>query len=132
MLSRASLDVSDPCSIKESAKKVSSLLGKNGLNLLVNNAGVLTHGTMQSATDQEMHNAFNTNLMGPLTVTKVMKKRFFRCLSTKRCLLLFLTIFYFKSKNFKMKSAPSSDLDQTCTIRMPPSRSKSFVTTCLK
>ncbi|KAA0705241.1 hypothetical protein E1301_Tti019551 [Triplophysa tibetana] len=64
------LDVADPCSIKESAKKVSSLLGKNGLNLLVNNAGVLAHGTLQSTTDQEMRDAFNTNLMGPFTVTK--------------------------------------------------------------
>ncbi|XP_056609037.1 C-factor-like [Triplophysa dalaica] len=64
------LDVGDPCSIKESAKKVSSLLGKNGLNLLVNNAAVLAHGTMQSTTDQEMRDAFNTNLMGPFTVTK--------------------------------------------------------------
>ncbi|XP_016371574.1 uncharacterized protein LOC107711147 [Sinocyclocheilus rhinocerous] len=36
------LDVADQCSIKESAKKVGSLLGKNGLNLLVNNAAVTT------------------------------------------------------------------------------------------
>ncbi|XP_055042364.2 C-signal [Misgurnus anguillicaudatus] len=64
------LDVTNPSSIKESAKKVAPMLEKTGLNLLVNNAGVLAHGTMLSTSDKEMHDAFNTNLMGPFTVTK--------------------------------------------------------------
>uniref|UniRef100_A0A673NB78 Uncharacterized protein n=1 Tax=Sinocyclocheilus rhinocerous TaxID=307959 RepID=A0A673NB78_9TELE len=51
------LDVADQCSIKESAKKVGSLLGKNGLNLLVNNAA-------------DMQNTFNTNVIGPLFVIR--------------------------------------------------------------
>ncbi|XP_076135719.1 uncharacterized protein LOC143118573 [Alosa pseudoharengus] len=72
------LDTSDPCSVKESAKQVSSALGKSGLNLLVNNAGVLVHGNMQTTGVKEMQDAFNTNIMGravplimgPMMVTK--------------------------------------------------------------
>uniref|UniRef100_A0A673W4C5 C-factor-like n=1 Tax=Salmo trutta TaxID=8032 RepID=A0A673W4C5_SALTR len=65
------LDTTDPCSIKESAKQVGSLVGKAGLNLLVNNTGVLTHGTMQTTSTQDMQAAFNTNIMGPMDFTKV-------------------------------------------------------------
>uniref|UniRef100_A0A8C2E3M0 Uncharacterized protein n=1 Tax=Cyprinus carpio TaxID=7962 RepID=A0A8C2E3M0_CYPCA len=64
------LDVADPCSIKESAKKVGSLLGKNGLNLLVNNATVLPQKTMLTATVEDMQNTFNTNVIGALFVIR--------------------------------------------------------------
>ncbi|XP_056310167.1 C-factor-like [Danio aesculapii] len=64
------LDVSDPSSIKESAKKVGSLLGEKGLNLLVNNAGVLPPKSMFTATFEDMINAFNTNMIGPLFVIR--------------------------------------------------------------
>ncbi|XP_051570889.1 C-factor-like [Myxocyprinus asiaticus] len=64
------LDVADPCSIKESAKKVGSLLGKNGLNLLVNIAGVLPQKNMFTATVEDMKNTFNTNMIGPLFVIR--------------------------------------------------------------
>uniref|UniRef100_A0A672P3A5 Uncharacterized protein n=1 Tax=Sinocyclocheilus grahami TaxID=75366 RepID=A0A672P3A5_SINGR len=61
------LDVVDQWSIKESAKKVGSLLGKNGLNLLVNNAAMLPHKkNMMTATVEDMQNTFNTNVIGPL------------------------------------------------------------------
>ncbi|KAK2916750.1 hypothetical protein QQF64_025338 [Cirrhinus molitorella] len=64
------LDVSDPSSIKESAKKVGSLLGKNGLNLIINNAAVLPQKTMLNATVEDMQNTFNTNVIGPLFVIR--------------------------------------------------------------
>ncbi|XP_056308231.1 C-factor-like [Danio aesculapii] len=64
------LDVADPCSIKESAKKVGSLLGEKGLNLLVNNAAILPQKTMLTATVEDMHNTFNTNVIGPLFVIR--------------------------------------------------------------
>uniref|UniRef100_A0A671MJT5 Uncharacterized protein n=1 Tax=Sinocyclocheilus anshuiensis TaxID=1608454 RepID=A0A671MJT5_9TELE len=38
----------DPCSVKESGKKVGSLLGNNGLNLLVNNAAIVANGSIQT------------------------------------------------------------------------------------
>ncbi|KAF4115757.1 hypothetical protein G5714_003246 [Onychostoma macrolepis] len=56
--------------IKESAKKVGSLLGKNGLNLLVNNAAVLPQKTLLTATVEDMQSTFNTNVIGPLFVIR--------------------------------------------------------------
>ncbi|XP_067312791.1 C-signal-like [Pseudorasbora parva] len=64
------LDVADPCSIKESAEKVGSLLGKNGLNLIINNAAVLPSKSMLTATVEDMVCAFNTNMLGPLFVIR--------------------------------------------------------------
>ncbi|RXN19953.1 C-factor-like protein [Labeo rohita] len=64
------LDVSDPGSIKESAQKVGSLLGKNGLNLILNNAAVLPQKTMLTTTVEDMINTFNTNVIGPLFVIR--------------------------------------------------------------
>ena len=68
-------DTTDPCSVKESAKQVSLVLGKNGLNLLVNNAGVLFHSNMQTTGAKEMQDSFNTNVVGTMMVTKVTVKR---------------------------------------------------------
>lgn len=48
-----------------------SLVGKAGLNVLVNNTWVLTHGTMQTTSTQEIQAAFNTNILGPMDITKV-------------------------------------------------------------
>ncbi|XP_016150780.1 C-factor-like [Sinocyclocheilus grahami] len=64
------LDADDPCSIKESAKKVGSLLGKCGLNLLVNNAAKMANGNIQTSSVEDMKNAFNTNVIGPLLIIK--------------------------------------------------------------
>ncbi|ROL53076.1 hypothetical protein DPX16_8018 [Anabarilius grahami] len=58
-----------PC-IKESAKKVGSLVGKNGLNLLVNNAAIVANGTVQTSSVEDMKNTFNTNVIGPLLIIK--------------------------------------------------------------
>uniref|UniRef100_A0A8C8C691 C-factor n=1 Tax=Oncorhynchus tshawytscha TaxID=74940 RepID=A0A8C8C691_ONCTS len=46
--------------------QVGSLVGKAGLNLLVNNTGMLTHRTMQTTSTQEIQAAFNTNILGPM------------------------------------------------------------------
>ncbi|XP_048025514.1 C-factor-like isoform X2 [Megalobrama amblycephala] len=63
-------DADDPCSVKESAKKVGSLVGKNGLNLLVNNAAIVASGTIQTSSVEDMKNTFNTNVIGPLLITR--------------------------------------------------------------
>uniref|UniRef100_UPI003D9C875A uncharacterized protein LOC447817 n=1 Tax=Danio rerio TaxID=7955 RepID=UPI003D9C875A len=62
------LDADDPCSIKESAKKVGALLGANGLNLLVNNAAILARGIIKTSQAEDMKNSFNTNVIGPLLI----------------------------------------------------------------
>ncbi|XP_050962355.1 C-factor-like [Labeo rohita] len=64
------LDADDPSSIKESAKKVGSLLGNNGLNLLVNNAAIVARGTIQTSSVEDMKNTFNTNVIGPLLIIR--------------------------------------------------------------
>ncbi|XP_030646728.1 uncharacterized protein LOC115826921 [Chanos chanos] len=64
------LDVTDSGSIKEAAERVSSLLGKGGLNLLVNNSGVAANGTIQSSSADDMLSNFNTNVVGSFRVIK--------------------------------------------------------------
>uniref|UniRef100_A0A8C2KXD0 C-factor n=1 Tax=Cyprinus carpio TaxID=7962 RepID=A0A8C2KXD0_CYPCA len=64
------LDANDLSSVKESAKEVGSLLGNNGLNLLVNNAGIVANGTIQTTTVEDMKNTFNTNVIGPLLIIR--------------------------------------------------------------
>ncbi|XP_030646083.1 uncharacterized protein LOC115826403 [Chanos chanos] len=64
------LDVTNPVSIKEAAKKVGALTGKTGLNLLVNNAGLAKLGSTQNTTAEDMLAVFNTNVMGPFSVTQ--------------------------------------------------------------
>ncbi len=74
------LDADDPSSVKESAKKVGSLLGNNGLNLLVNNAGIVANGTIQNSRVDDMKNTVNTNVIGPLLIIRVMYKASLRAL----------------------------------------------------
>lgn len=50
---------------------VGSHLKDQGLNLLINNAGVSSHATLRSLDVQEMLSAFATNVVGPLQVAKV-------------------------------------------------------------
>uniref|UniRef100_A0A8B9GP46 Zgc:92161 n=1 Tax=Astyanax mexicanus TaxID=7994 RepID=A0A8B9GP46_ASTMX len=57
-------------SIQESAKVVGSKLKGRGLNVLVNNAGVMAAGNMEDTTDDNMLSAFSTNVMGPMNVIK--------------------------------------------------------------
>ncbi|CAL8242028.1 uncharacterized protein LOC115555600 isoform X2 [Gadus morhua] len=64
------LDVADLCSIKKCAERVGSLVGPGGLNLLINNAAVLFHGTFQSTSPEDMLTTFNTNVIGPMSLTK--------------------------------------------------------------
>ncbi len=55
-----------------------SLLGNNGLNLLVNNAGIVANGTNRV---EDMKNTFNTNVIGPLLIIRVMYKASLRALN---------------------------------------------------
>ncbi|XP_030646081.1 uncharacterized protein LOC115826402 [Chanos chanos] len=64
------LDVTDEKSVKEAAKNVGPLLGKAGLNLLVNNAGMAILGDSQTSTTEDMLTTFNTNAIGSFIVTK--------------------------------------------------------------
>ncbi|XP_072299318.1 C-signal-like isoform X3 [Eucyclogobius newberryi] len=62
------MDTADRSSIKRSAQQVGSLLGEKGLNLIINNAAILTHSTVANSTPEDMASTFNTNVIGPMSV----------------------------------------------------------------
>lgn len=67
-------DASDPSSIKKLAQQVGSVVGTEGLNLLINNAGILHRDSLQTTTTENMQNTFTTNVVGPTNITKVSKE----------------------------------------------------------
>lgn len=70
-LSLSLSDADDLNSIKGCAKEVESVVGAQGLNLVVNNAGILAKSGVQEATEKDMNSSFKTNVMGPLNVIQV-------------------------------------------------------------
>uniref|UniRef100_A0A8C3QSB7 Uncharacterized protein n=1 Tax=Cyanoderma ruficeps TaxID=181631 RepID=A0A8C3QSB7_9PASS len=60
------LEVADPASIKAAAAKVGEHLGGSGLNLLINNAGILNLNTLDTETLEDMTQVYTTNTIGPL------------------------------------------------------------------
>uniref|UniRef100_A0A8C3FBR4 Uncharacterized protein n=1 Tax=Chrysemys picta bellii TaxID=8478 RepID=A0A8C3FBR4_CHRPI len=63
-------EATDSASIESAAKKAEAHLGGTGLNLLINNAGVMPPSTLESATPEDMLSVYNTNVIGPLLVTQ--------------------------------------------------------------
>lgn len=68
-------DADDLCSIKECAHQVGSLVGTGGLNLLINNAGILPRANLQDTSPEDMQKGFNTNVMGPMNIIKVSESK---------------------------------------------------------
>ncbi|XP_077476113.1 C-signal-like isoform X2 [Stigmatopora argus] len=64
------MDVNNLESIKEAAKVVGLKVGEEGLNLLVNNAGIGLEGSIQETTSKQMLDSFETNVLGPMNVIK--------------------------------------------------------------
>ncbi|XP_064526873.1 uncharacterized protein LOC135421929 isoform X3 [Pseudopipra pipra] len=60
------LEVSDPASIKAAAARVEELLGGSGLNILINNAGILNPISLDKETLETMTQIYTTNTVGPL------------------------------------------------------------------
>uniref|UniRef100_A0A8C3E1W5 Uncharacterized protein n=1 Tax=Corvus moneduloides TaxID=1196302 RepID=A0A8C3E1W5_CORMO len=61
-----SAEVTNPASIKAAAAKVGEHLGGSGLNLLINNAGIIKPKTLDSETLEDMTEIYTTNTAGPL------------------------------------------------------------------
>lgn len=49
-------------------------MGSGGLNLLVNNAGVMFKEGILECKAEDMQKAFNTNVIGPMNIMRVIKK----------------------------------------------------------
>ncbi|XP_027759874.1 uncharacterized protein LOC114068159 [Empidonax traillii] len=60
------LEVANPTSIKAAAARVGEHLGGSGLNLLINNAGILKTTTLENETLKGTTEVYTTNTVGPL------------------------------------------------------------------
>ncbi|XP_078410275.1 C-signal-like [Cetorhinus maximus] len=66
------LDVDDLDNIQECADQIEKILENNGLNLLINNAGVYFGGDLSEVTSETMMKSYRTNTVGPMMVTKAL------------------------------------------------------------
>ncbi|KAM9302276.1 C-signal-like [Gastrophryne carolinensis] len=64
------LDATNPESVESSVKEVAKHLNGQSLDLLINNAGILTHNNLESETREDMLEVYNVNVVGPMLVTK--------------------------------------------------------------
>ncbi|KAM4614269.1 C-signal-like [Discoglossus pictus] len=64
------LDATDATSIKEAVTTVETHVKDSGLNLLINNAGVMTRVDLETVDAEDMLNVYKTNVVGPLLVTQ--------------------------------------------------------------
>uniref|UniRef100_A0A8C5TKP2 C-factor-like n=1 Tax=Malurus cyaneus samueli TaxID=2593467 RepID=A0A8C5TKP2_9PASS len=66
----ASTEVANPASIKAAAAKVGEHLGGSGLNLLINNAGIVKLNSLDTETLEDMSEIYTTNTVGPLLMAQ--------------------------------------------------------------
>ncbi|XP_072163596.1 uncharacterized protein [Diadema setosum] len=64
------IDVQDEATITTAVKTVSKQLGDEGLNLLINNAGMATREKYDTITRKELTTILDTNLIGPMMMTQ--------------------------------------------------------------
>ncbi|XP_028842229.1 uncharacterized protein LOC114794083 [Denticeps clupeoides] len=64
------LDVLSQESIEQAVEEVAAILGSDGLNCLINNAGIHMGLNLETVTADAMKKTFETNTVGPLLVTK--------------------------------------------------------------
>ncbi|KAJ0032697.1 hypothetical protein NQD34_002778 [Periophthalmus magnuspinnatus] len=62
------MDVADPKSIQQAALQVGSVVGKSGVNVVINNAALAFYGSLSESTTEQMTSTFNTNVIGPMVV----------------------------------------------------------------
>lgn len=62
----------DQASIERCAEEVGELLQEEGLNCLINNAGINVVADFHTVTAEKMMENFHTNAVAPLMITKVM------------------------------------------------------------
>ncbi|CAJ0933110.1 unnamed protein product, partial [Mesorhabditis belari] len=66
------MDVQDDSSIKEAFDQVNRVIGDEGLNLLINNAGIWTSYAVNEEPNRvALQNIFNTNTTAPLIVSQI-------------------------------------------------------------
>ncbi|KAJ8043692.1 hypothetical protein HOLleu_10897 [Holothuria leucospilota] len=64
------LDVTDDATIEAAVKEVSSVVKENGLNVLINNAGIIALEPLEKVNREMLHEYFNVNTAGPLIIVQ--------------------------------------------------------------
>ncbi|XP_018428329.1 PREDICTED: uncharacterized protein LOC108800815 [Nanorana parkeri] len=64
------MDVTDKASIEEAYGVVKETLEGHGLNLLINNAGIIIYHQVEETTAEDMMRLYKTNTVGPMLVTQ--------------------------------------------------------------
>jgi NAD(P)-dependent dehydrogenase (short-subunit alcohol dehydrogenase family) len=64
------LDVTDPDSVRQAAEQVTDAVRDRGLQVLVNNAGVIVQGPLELIPLEQLRRQFEVNVYGPVTVTQ--------------------------------------------------------------
>ncbi|KAJ6666053.1 hypothetical protein lerEdw1_000957 [Lerista edwardsae] len=64
------LDAADPSSVKAAAARVTEQLKGTGLNLLINNAGIVKATSLETETPEYMSEVYQTNVIGPMVVSQ--------------------------------------------------------------
>ncbi|XP_075693021.1 C-signal-like [Rhinoderma darwinii] len=65
-----SLDATDTDSVKGAVVEVEKHLNRSGLNLLINNAGVMSRVNLDELNADDMIDTFKTNVVGPMQVSQ--------------------------------------------------------------
>lgn len=65
------LDVISQESIERAASEVEQIVQEEGLNCLINNAGINVVANLETVTADKMLENFHTNTVAPLMITKV-------------------------------------------------------------
>ncbi len=98
------VDVSDDESVNKAKAEVEKKLGKNqGLNCLLNNAGVSKGTQLNNINEQDMLDTYKHNVVGPWRVTKVC-----RCSSVLIIRTFYSGIFTFGGKSSDWRTKCSS------------------------
>lgn len=64
------LESTDEASIRAAAEEATTHLAGTGLNLLINNAGVMPPSTLETLTKEDTLSVYQINVVGPMLVTK--------------------------------------------------------------
>ncbi|KAM5138175.1 C-signal-like [Mantella aurantiaca] len=64
------LEATNSESIQDAKEEVEKHLNGAGLNVLINNAGIMLESTLETADSDDLLNVYNTNLVGPFLITK--------------------------------------------------------------
>ncbi|XP_033647723.1 C-factor-like [Asterias rubens] len=64
------LDVANKLTYKDTVHDVEQIVGDQGLNLLINNAGIISRGNVENASTEDMERLYQVNVVGTLGVTQ--------------------------------------------------------------